>query len=128
VDSSVGVLVAVAAALGLIGVAAGWSAPRPFGRYVASHRTGVRVAVATPLLVSIALAAAYVVVQARQGTCPRPLGIAAGESSASLCQMVAPWLRAWAVLLGASGLAATGGVAGASLRRRQREGIDPRQL
>jgi hypothetical protein len=109
------VVVAGVAALGLLGILIGATAARRLHPVVHRHRTRVIAVVAAALAAGVALAIAYDVVLGRQGTCARPTGTRTGGASASLCEVVAPWLLGWAVGLAAIGLVTAGVVAGTYL-------------
>ena len=61
-------------------------------------------AVAALLALSVALAISRNVVLGQQGTCPQPDATVVGGTSASLCELAAPWLLGWALAMGSAHL------------------------
>lgn len=112
----VAALIAVAAALLLLGTLIGATAAHRLRPVVHRHRRRVVTVAAAALAAGGALAIAYDMVLGRQGTCARPAGTQVGGTSASLCEVVAPWLLGWAAGLAAIGLVVGGIAAGTCLR------------
>ena len=111
----VAALIAVAAALVLLGTLIGATAAHRLRAVVHRHHRRVVAVAAAALAAGGALAIAYDMVLGRQGTCARPADTQLGGTSASLCEVVAPWLLGWAVGLAAIGLV-VGGLAAGSQR------------
>ena len=130
-DASEGVVAAGALALGCVGVLIGLTAPRQLRRAVLGRTRRATTAVAALLALSVALAIARNVVLGRQGTCPQPDATVVGGTSASLCELAAPWLLGWALAMGAIGLLGAGVVTGMLVmasRQAQQSRRDGRDL
>jgi hypothetical protein len=113
---SAGMVALAAAVLLVIAGVAGWMAPERGRAFVLGHPRRASIGVSLPLVAGAAMAVAAAVVRGRQGTCAQPRAIALGDESASLCEVVAPWLLGWAIALMLAGVVAGGLVLGVRLR------------